>query len=57
MNFQLTTSATLPPGGSVPLTFSEEAGLAPGPFWTGYRRKTFIAPASNRTEIPRSSGP
>jgi len=44
MNFQLTTLASLTPGGSFPLTLSEEVGCAQGPFWTSYRKKKHLLP-------------
>ena len=51
MNFQVTTPASLPPGGRVPLTISEEAGWAQGPFWIGYRRKVLLPLPANEPKF------
>jgi hypothetical protein len=48
---QLHTPATLPPGKEHPVPIAQEAGWAPDPVWTLWRRENFPTPVGNRTPI------
>jgi hypothetical protein len=49
VNGQLHAPAALSPGEDPPVPIGQEAGLAPEPFWTLWRREKFLDPAGERT--------
>jgi hypothetical protein len=54
---QLHALAALPPVKDRPVPTGQEAGWAPNPVWSLWRREQTLAPTVNRTPVYRLSSP